>query len=127
MARFDAIQATAVGCTIQLRFEMDSGGVLGWQLFDPSTGAFLYEGEWREIKSGPVDVLVALPAEEGRYRVQVAPVADRTRYIAIDARVAGDKAEMDVPRVVSAASERLQRTLRAIPKAFVLQIGRAHV
>ena len=122
MARFDAIQATAAGCTIQLRFEMDSGGVLGWQLFDPSTGAFLYEGEWRETASGLVDVLVTLPAEEGHYRVHVAPVSDRARYIAIDARVDGAKVEMDAPRVVSAASERLRRTLRAIPKAFTLPV-----
>ena len=122
MARFSAIQATAEGHAIQLRFEMDAAGVLGWQLFDPSTGAFLYEGEWRETARGPVDLRMTLPAEEGPYRVQVAPVADRARYIAIDARVNATQVEIDPPRVVTAASERLQRTLRAIPKAFLLPV-----
>ena len=122
MARFDAIQATVEGRDIHLRFELDSGGVLGWQLFDPSTGAFLFEGEWRETPRGPVDLRLTLPAEEGPYRVQVAPVADRACYIAIDARVDGGKVEMDAPRVISAARERLGRALRAIPKAFVLPV-----
>src|SRR5260221_3368132 len=116
MARFNAVQATAEGYAIQLHFEMDTAGVLGWQLFDPATGAFLYEGEWRETPRGPVDLLVTLPSEEGPYRVQVAPVADRARYIAIDARVREAHVEMDEPHVVSAASERLHRMLRAIPK-----------
>lgn len=122
MARFSAIQATAEGHAIQLRFEIDAAGVLGWQLIDPITGAFLHEGEWRETASGPVDLRVTLPAEQGSYRVQVAPVADRGQFIAIDVRVHATQVEIDPPRVVSAAGERLHRTLRAIPKAFVLPV-----
>ena len=113
MATFRAVTAEAQGRSIRVRFEGGSG-VIGWQLFDPATGAFLYEGEWRESN----DVLVTLPEEEGPYRVQVAPVADRGCFIAIDAVVGDGAVEIGAPRVVSASSESWGRMLRAIPKAF---------
>ena len=40
------IDAVAEGATIHLRFRLDQPGVIGWQLYDPSTGAYLQEGEW---------------------------------------------------------------------------------
>jgi lipopolysaccharide transport system permease protein len=41
MDRFSAVEAHAEGATVRLRFEIDQPGVIGWQLYDPSTGAFL--------------------------------------------------------------------------------------
>jgi homopolymeric O-antigen transport system permease protein len=124
----DIVEAVAEGCAIHLRFRPDQPGVIGWQLYDPSTGAFLQEGEWAEITGPEADLRILLPAEEGAYRVQVAPVEDRTRFIAIDALVGagapggvrGMTLQIGTPRVVTAASERRARLLRAVPKAFLL-------
>ncbi len=48
MARFESVQATGEGSAIRVRFQLDRACVLGWQIFDPATGAFLFEGEWAE-------------------------------------------------------------------------------
>ncbi|HEY6341624.1 MAG TPA: ABC transporter permease [Bryobacteraceae bacterium] len=122
-ARFDSIQAAAEGSSIRLRFHMHgfngAGTVLGWQVLDPDSGAFLFEGEWREIRGTDVDLRLELPSGDGPYRVQVAPVADRERFIVIDARVADGRLEIEPPEVASAASLRRARLLQAIPKAFL--------
>jgi len=118
MATYRAVTAVAEGRSIRVRFEGGSG-VIGWQLLDPATGAFLYEGEWAESN----DVLVTLPEEEGPYRVQVAPVADRGRFIAIDAQVGGESVEISAPRVVSVSGENFGRAVRAIPKAFAMPVA----
>jgi lipopolysaccharide transport system permease protein len=114
----------AEGSVIRLRFHVDQPGVIGWQLYDPSTGAFLQEGEWSEVTGREADLRIPLPPEVGAYRVQVAPVKDRARFIAIDAQVGAGVAGMTLaigtPRVVTAASVRRGRILRAVPKAFLL-------
>jgi lipopolysaccharide transport system permease protein len=99
---------------------MEQPGVIGWQLYDPSTGMFLQEGEWTEVTGREADLRIPLPPEEGAYSVQVAPVKDRARFIEIPARVGAGKLEIGTPRVLTAASVRRARLLRAIPKAFVL-------
>src|ERR1051326_4957393 len=119
MASFQAIEAAAEGSSIRLRFRIDSPAVLGWQVFDPSSGAFLFEGEWSDVRETNVDMRLDLPAGDGPYRVQVAPVADRHRFILIDARVHDGQLEMDAPRVASAAALRRAWWREAIPKAFV--------
>lgn len=116
----EVLRAVAEGASIHLRFRIDQPGVVGWQLYDPSTGAFLQEGEWSEVHGREADLNIPLPTEDGAYSVQVAPVRDRTRYIAIEARVGAGKLVIDLPRVLTASSVRRARLLRAIPKAFLL-------
>src|SRR5690242_21679258 len=120
--RMDVVNAIAEGSAIHLRFRLDQPGVIGWQLYDPSTGAFLQEGEWSEVQGREADLRIPMPLQEGAYRVQVAPVSDRTRYIAIEARVGPGKIEIDPPRILSAASARRGRLLRSLPKAVVLPV-----
>jgi len=121
MRELDVIEAVAEGAAIHLRFRLDQPGVVGWQLYDPSTGAFLQEGEWSEVKGREADLHIPLPAQEGAYSVQVAPVQDRTRFIEIAAQVGtAGKLEIGIPRVLTAASVRRARLLRAVPKAFLL-------
>jgi lipopolysaccharide transport system permease protein len=110
MATYRAVTAEAQGRSIHVRFEGGSG-VIGWQLFDPFTGALLYEGDGN---------LVKLPDEDGPYRVQIAPVSDRGQFIAIDALVGHGAVEIGTPRVVSSSGERWNRLLRGIPKAFTM-------
>ena len=123
----NVVEAVAEDCAIRLRFRMDQPGVIGWQLYDPSTGAFLQEGEWSEVKGLDVDLRIPLPAQEGAYSVHVAPVKDRSRFIEIGASVRagvpGMTLDIGTPRVLSASSVRRARLLRAIPKAFVLPAG----
>ena len=118
----DVLEAVAEGAAIHLRFRLDRPGVIGWQLYDPSTGAFLLEGEWSEVTGLDADLRIPLPPQEGAYRVQVAPVKDRARFIEIAARVWAGKLEIGAPRVLTAASVRRARLLRAVPKAFLLPV-----
>jgi lipopolysaccharide transport system permease protein len=118
MARFSAVRATVEGMSIDLQFGIDAPGVLGWQAFDPDTGAFLFEGEWVRVEQSPVALRVTLPATDGGYSIRVAPVEDRTRFIQIQARVNGDEMETDAPCVTSERALRWAQLWSAIPKAF---------
>jgi lipopolysaccharide transport system permease protein len=121
MRELGVIEAIAEGSTIHLRFTLDQPGVIGWQIYDPSTGAYLQEGEWSEVTGRDADLRIPLPAEEGAYSIQVAPVKDRSRFIEIAAHVGtAGKLEIGTPRVLTASSVRRTRLLRAVPKAFVL-------
>jgi len=117
----EILGAAAEGSSIHLRFRLDQPGVIGWQLYDPSTGAFLQEGEWSEVTGRDADLRIPLPAEEGAYSVEVAPVNDRARFIEIAVHVGtAGKLEIGTPRVLTASSVRRARILRVVPKAFVL-------
>ena len=122
MAHFSAIAAVVEGSSIRLSFQLDKPGVVGWQLYDPATGAFLLEGEWKEVEDFKVDVRVAVPEESGPYRVQVAPVDDRERFILIDTEVTEGRLQMSPPRVITETTLRRERRLRAIPKVFVYPV-----
>jgi lipopolysaccharide transport system permease protein len=120
----EVLEAVVDGSAIHVRFRLDQPGVIGWQLYDPSTGSFLQEGEWSEVKGREADLRVSLPAEQGAYSLQVAPVEDRTRFIEIVAQVGtgvrGMTVEIGTPRVLNASSVRRAQLLRAVPKAFIL-------
>ncbi len=118
MARFHGIQAQVDGHAIRIRFALDAPCLMGWQIYDPETGAFLFEGEWSDVRDPKVDLRVTLPAEDGPYRVQVAPVEDRGRFIVMEAQVHEGAVEISSPRVSTASALRRERLLRAIPKAF---------
>jgi len=51
MARYSGIAANVNGREICVQFGLDAPCVVGWQIYDPSTGAFLFEGEWREVEN----------------------------------------------------------------------------
>jgi len=118
VARFHGIQAQVDGHAIRVRFALDTPSLMGWQIYDPDTGAFLFEGEWSDVRDPKVELRVTLPAEDGPYRVHVAPVENRERFILIDARVHDGAVEISPPRVSTTRALRRERLLRAIPKAF---------
>jgi len=119
MAMFEKIAAAVEGHAIRVHFELDAPCVVGWQIYDPATGAFLFEGEWREIRDKKVDLCVALPEDDGPYRVQVAPVEDRNRFVLIDAEVHDGALEMSPPRISTTGALRRERAIRSIPKALI--------
>ena len=116
--KFSAVHATVDGISIDLQFAIDAPGVLGWQAFDPDTGAFLFEGEWSRTERGPVKLRVTLPATEGPYAIRVAPVDDRSRFIQIEACVKNDAVEVGAPCVTTENALRWSRLWSAIPKAL---------
>jgi lipopolysaccharide transport system permease protein len=120
---FESIQAAPEGPAIKVRFRLGSANgtpvVVGWQVFDPVSGVFLFEGLWSELPNAAADLRLELPPGDGPYRVQVAPVADRRKFILIDARMTDGKCEIEALRVASAASLRRERLLHAVPKAFL--------
>src|SRR5690348_2871456 len=122
MGQFESVAATVEGTAIRVRFDLDRPAVVGWQIVDPSTGVFLSEGEWREASEACTDLRVVLPEEEGAYRVQIAPVEERDRFILIDCIVTGaqsgeTRVEMSPPRVTTQGALRWRRFLRGIPRA----------
>jgi lipopolysaccharide transport system permease protein len=119
MPRFEGVEATSENVVVRLRLRLDRACALSWQVLDPASGAILAEGERPETPGPDVDLRVALPPEDGPYRVQITTVEDRGRMVLIDGRIAGGTLELDAPRVTSASGLRLARACQAIPKAFV--------
>src|SRR5580704_4065459 len=122
MAKFQEVVAVREDPAIRLRFRLDEPRVLGWQVFDPATGAFLSEGQWPEPRGPLVDLSVSLPEQDGPYRVHVAPIEDRERFILIEARVSGGSVEVGSPRIASRGGLRRAGLMRAIPKAFIYPV-----
>jgi lipopolysaccharide transport system permease protein len=119
MARLSEMQTRVDARTIHVSFQLDTPCIVGWQIYDPATGAFLFEGEWHDARDTKADLRVDLPAEDGPYRVQIAPVEHRDRFYVIEASVSGGVAKISLPRFGTAGALRRQRLLRAIPKALV--------
>jgi len=120
VARYSNVRAQVESREIRAQFELEKPCVVGWQIYDPETGAFLFEGEWCEIRDRSADLRVELPAEDGAYRVHIAPVEDRARFVVIDAQVSQGSAKISPARIGSLAAMRWERFLRALPKAFSL-------
>jgi len=65
------IAPTVAGLFLTCHLDTDAP-LVGWQVFDPATGAFLSEGDWLAPEpGGPTELLLRLPLAAGRYRVYV--------------------------------------------------------
>ena len=122
MAKFEAIDARPEAGLIRVRLRMEQPGALAWQVLDPATGALLADGERAEVREPEVDLTVALPPEDGPYRVQVAPEDSSGRVVFIDASVSAGRIAVQLPRSSSTAALRRARLARAVPKAFVYPV-----
>jgi len=120
MADFQNLAARQQGHSIHVDFELDRPCVVGYQIYDPATGAFLFEGQWREIHDRRVALDIEIPPDDGPYRIQVAPVDDRARFVQIDAEVHAGALEMKPPRISTQTALRRERVVRSIPKALLL-------
>jgi lipopolysaccharide transport system permease protein len=122
VAHFEAVQAQVREGEIHVTFRLDAPAVVGWQLCDPSTGAHLFEGQWSEERDTSVNLRIEMPEDDGDYQVQVAPVADRSSFILIEAHITDGRVEVAAPRVSSAAAMRRTRLAKAIPKLFIFPV-----
>src|SRR5580693_4055107 len=108
MGRMQEVEATPEALTVRLRCNLDRPCTLLWQVLDPATGAILDEREVPQT-AADVNLRIALPPEDGPYRVQVSPVDDPSRLVLIDARILEGKLELDAPRITSASGLRIAR------------------
>jgi lipopolysaccharide transport system permease protein len=122
MPIFQAIEAVAEGASIRVRLRLDSPRALAWQVLDPVSGALLSDGACSENRGSEVEVNVALPPEDGPYRVQLSPQGDRDRVVLIDASIAAGHLQIEPSRTVSLAALRRAGVVRAIPKAFMFPV-----
>jgi len=96
---------------------------IGWQVYDPETGIFLYEGDWIGLaqdvghgESARLTMDVSLPRADGLYRIYVSPIDRRTgwlyargeEFLVVDAEVVGGE-----PRILSTSRTTLSRLRRA--------------
>ncbi|MBL8174974.1 MAG: ABC transporter permease [Bryobacterales bacterium] len=107
---------------------------IGWQVYDPDTGAFLYEGEWTRLardvapgESAELSMNLALPAADGPYRVYVSPIGPRTgwlyahgeEFLIVDAEVAGGETRILRSERTTLARMRRARLLPALRQILV--------
>lgn len=96
---------------------------IGWQVYDPETGIFLYEGDWVRLaqdvphgESARLAMDVSLPSADGLYRIYVSPIDRRTgwlytrggEFLVVDAEVVGGET-----RILSTNRTTLSRLRRA--------------
>ncbi len=138
-------EATASGLVLTVHFGLEnrSDGAwlagadlcLGSQLYDPETGVFLSEGEWRDLP-GPIEpgartntaIAVELPAEEGAYWIYVSPHSASDGwfhslgwpFLLVEASVHGGEASVQRISVTTAGQLR-RRDLPAKLRSLVVQ------
>jgi len=108
IAGFDRLELHSNILELRLAFELSPGRAwqLGWQIYDPHTGAFLQEGEWLNTPGGTVRLTIPLPAGPGRYHVFLSTRDDKLGwhfqrhypFILVEA-------EVEAGRILSCAAE----------------------
>jgi lipopolysaccharide transport system permease protein len=105
---------------VRVALQPSNGEAAGWQLLDLRTGALIEEGEW---VMEPQESDIALPGEDGRYRVLVSTVdAERgwayergARMRVIDVAIDGGVERVESDRETTLRSLRLEGLL---PRVF---------
>lgn len=129
IAGFHEVEVEAHGLELRLGFKLspDAAWQLGWQIYDPHTGAFLQEGEWLDLSGGDVQLMIPLPAEPGQYHVYVSPRDEKLGwhfqqhypFLLVEARVEAGRIEACGAEVTTLA--RLRR--RDWPRKAKLVLG----
>lgn len=108
---------------------------LGWQIYDPETGTFIYEGDWVALdadlapaETRNFDLAVQLPPERGHYHVYVSSVTEEegwafTRnepFILLDAQVEHGAATLHGAEVTTLRVLRRRKLGASVVKALTL-------
>jgi lipopolysaccharide transport system permease protein len=99
---------------------------IGYQVFDPETSTFIFEGEWKPLNASDVEVDVALPPERGRYHVYVSPIEEGRGwfyqqgrpFILIEAFVESGRAAVHNAGVTTLRAMRMRRMAVGLQKIF---------
>ena len=147
-ARFENVRAEldAERRRLELRFTVENRSpqtwspeevFLGWQLFDPASGLFIAEGEWRELPAevppgerAASELTLELPPERGRYHVYVSLLGRDGgwfyvrggEFLLVECTVAESRAALVECRPATLARLRRRRLGRALVRAFTYPI-----
>jgi lipopolysaccharide transport system permease protein len=122
------------GERLEVSFDLASkdAKLIGWQLYDPQTEAFLWQGEWLPVESGRVSLSIEMPREAGPYRIYVSALDARERwlftrgepFVLVDAEVRKDGSVALVPaRVTTLAALRRALLPSRLAKAFTYPVA----
>jgi homopolymeric O-antigen transport system permease protein len=138
-ARVEVTGGLVLGVSFEIRnhsaetWRAADGFALGSHIFDPASGTLLMEGPRvappRDLAPGEsarIQLTVELPPEPGRYRVFISPMRENVcwyyergwRFLAVDAVVAGGRAQIERCREVDAHVLRREELVRAAGRAF---------
>jgi lipopolysaccharide transport system permease protein len=113
---------------------MNGAATAGYQIFDPETGTFIYEGEWRPVENGSVELSVRLPPERGRYHVYASSV-DESRgwdyqrgrpFLLLDAEVEGGRATLHGSEMTTLRALRRRTLATKVRGVFTLPFLALH-
>jgi lipopolysaccharide transport system permease protein len=146
-AHYHGLEAQGGTSSVKLRFALENCSAAAWhssagyhvgsQIYDPATGLFITEGEWSpidvEVAPGSQQLLelnIAVPPEDGPYRLYVSPVHERDgwsyprggQFVVVDALVKNGRVAVERARVTTLAALRRESLRRALPKAFALPV-----
>lgn len=145
-ARYSDVRATAAASLLEVGFTLEnrsaepwharSGQHIGSQIYDPANGVFITEGEWSpiavEVAPGArqsVSLRIAIPSQDGPYRVYVSPLDEKTgwsyasgEFVVIDAVVERGHIRNLEARVTTLAQLRRREAFRSLPKLLTLPV-----
>ncbi len=122
--RYHDLAAAVEDGVIRLRLAAAGArGAIGWQLYDPEEALFLAEGEWTPAAER-MDMNVALPEQDGAYRVYVSAVDETAGWeyarggalVVLDAERRGGQIRITPPRVTTLGALRREAWWRALPE-----------
>ena len=117
--------------TAQVRVQAPNGtSTVGYQIFDPDSGTFIFEGEWQRVVDGSADMRIELPPERGRYHVYVSPIDEKRgwdydqgkRFLLIDAAVENGRARLLDTAVTTIRALRRRNYAGAFLRIFTLPV-----
>ena len=108
----------------------NGASAIGYQIFDPDTGTFIFEGEWQQVEQGKADLHIELPPERGRYHVYVSPIDEKRgwdyhlgkRFFLIEAAVEHGRARLIDTAVTTLSALRRRSYFGAALKTFTLPV-----
>lgn len=124
MAASSKVEASLRGRTIHLRVRLPgASGLVGWQLYDPKESLFLSEGNWMPLQDGAAELEIALPEQDGPYRVYVSPVDEQRgweyargrEFVVVDAHAGPGGVQLSPPRMTTLRALRLERWRAELP------------
>lgn len=108
----------------------NGASAVGYQIFDPDTGTFIFEGEWQPVRDGRAEVRIELPPERGRYHVYVSPIDDKRgwdyhagkRFVLIEAVVEHGQARLIDTAVTTLRALRRRNLFGTFVTTFTLPV-----
>lgn len=116
--------------TVAASFSAEAA-LIGYQIFDPDSGTFILEGEWKKTEPGePVALAIEFPPERGHYHAYVSALDEQSGwhyvqgqpFLLIDVQVESGRAQLLDTGLTTLRAIRSQNFRKAVGKAFTLPV-----